>query len=292
VYPFIEAEKVERRNVAKACDLLEVSRSAFYAWQHHQPSRRQLDDETLSERVAEIHSDTRGVYGWPRVYAQLRREGFHVSRKRVARIMRQLGLIGRCKRRFTRTTFPDPEAAAVDLLKRAFGPGSVEIDPVYVSDITYIWTWEGWLYLATVIRRVVGWAMADHMRASLACDALQMAITARRPAPGLVFHSDRGTQPGQYTSVEFAALLEAHQVTQSLSRPRQCWDNAVAESWFASLKEECLHRQSWPTRAQARRAVFDYIEVFYNRQRLHSSLGYLTPVEYEQIHHPNPTQAA
>jgi transposase InsO family protein len=197
LYRFVEAEKVERRNVVKACDLLEVSRSAFYDWQHHQPSRRQLDDATLGERIAEIHAATRGVYGWPRVYAQLRREGFHVSPKRVARIMRQLGLIGRCKRRFTRTTFPDPEAAAVDLLKRAFGPGSVEIDRVYVGDITYIWTGEGWLYLATVIDlaslRAVGWAMADHLRASLAWDALQMAITARRPAPGLIFHSDRGT---------------------------------------------------------------------------------------------------
>jgi transposase InsO family protein len=194
LYRFVEAEKVERRNVVKACELLEVSRSAFYDWQQHQPSRRQLDDATLGERIAEIHAATRGVYGWPRVYAQLRREGFHVSRKRVARIMRHRGLIGRCKRRWIRTTFPDPQAAAVDRVKRAFGPGSVEIDHVYVGDVTYIWTWEGWLYLATVIdlasRRVVGWAMADHMRASLVCDALHMAIAARRPVPGLIFHSD------------------------------------------------------------------------------------------------------
>jgi transposase InsO family protein len=292
-YPFIEAEKVERRNVAKACELMEVSRSAFYDWHQHQPTRRALDDEALGERIAEIHTAMRGVYGWPRVYAQLRREGFHVSRKRVARIMRQRGLIGRCKRRATKTTFSDPEAAAVDLLKRAFGPGTVEVDRVYVGDITYIWTWEGWLYLATVIdlasRRVVGWAMADHMRASLVVDALEMALDARRPGPGLIFHSDRGTQ---YTSAEFAQLLEANHVTQSFSRPRQCWDNAVAESWFASLKEECIHRQSWPTRAQVRRAVFDYIEVFYNRQRLHSSLGYLTPVEYEQIHQTTAVHAA
>jgi transposase InsO family protein len=272
---------------------MEVSRSAFYDWHQHQPTRRALDDEALGERIAEIHTAMRGVYGWPRVYAQLRREGFHVSRKRVARIMRHRGLIGRCKRRWTKTTFSDPEAAAVDLLKRAFGPGTVEVDRVYVGDITYIWTSEGWLYLATVIdlasRRVVGWAMADHMRASLVVDALEMALDARRPGPGLIFHSDRGTQ---YTSAEFAELLEANHVTQSFSRPRQCWDNAVAESWFASLKEECIHRQSWPTRAQVRRAVFDYIEVFYNRQRLHSSLGYLTPVEYEQIHQTTAVHAA
>jgi len=292
-YGFVEAEKAERRNVAKACELMDVSRSAFYEWHHQLPTRRQLDDQALGERIAEIHEATRGVYGWPRVHAQLRREGFYVSRKRVARIMRQRGLIGRCKRRWTRTTISDPEAVAVDLIKRAFGPGSVDIDRVWVGDVTYIWTWEGWLYLASVIdlasRRVVGWAMADHMRAELVCDALNMALAARRPQPGLIFHSDRGTQ---YTAAQFAGLLEQHQMTQSFSRPSQCWDNAVAESWFASLKEECIHRQSWATRAHARRAVFDYIEIFYNRQRLHSSLGYLTPVEYEQIHQPRATQAA
>ena len=154
---------------------------------------------------------------------------------------------------------------------------------------------EGWAYLATVIdlasRRVVGWALADHMRSELVCDALRMAIDARRPGPGLVIHSDRGTQ---YTSTEFHQLLDANAITQSFSRPRQCWDNAVAESWFATLKLELIDRQSWATRAQVRRAVFEFIEVFYNRQRLHSSLGYLTPAEYEarQIHHRTTAQAA
>jgi transposase InsO family protein len=292
-YVFIEAEKAERGNVVKACELLEVSRSAFYDWAQHRRSRRALDDEALAERIETIHAESRGTYGWPRVHAQLRRDGYHVARKRVARIMRQKGLIGRCRRRWTKTTVSDPEAAAVDLIKRAFGPGTVELDRVYVGDITYLWTWEGWLYLATVIdlasRRVVGWSMADHMRASLVCDALRMAIDTRRPEPGLIFHSDRGTQ---YTSTEFAQLLNANGILQSFSRPRQCWDNAVAESWFASLKEECIHRRSWATRAQVRHAVFDYIELFYNRQRLHSSLGYLTPTEYEAIHQPNAAQAA
>jgi len=217
------------------------------------------------------------------------------SGKRVARIMRQKGLIGRCRRRWTKTTISDPETVAVDLLKRVFGPDTVELDRVYVSDITYLWTWEGWLYLATVIdlasRRVVGWSMADHMRTELVADALRMAIAARRPAPGLIFHSDRGTQ---YTSAEFTDLLAEHQMVQSLSRPRQCWDNAVAESFFASLKEELIYRQPWATRAQVRRAVVDYIEVFYNRRRLHSSLGYLSPAEYEaqRIHHHKAAQAA
>jgi transposase InsO family protein len=181
------------------------------------------------------------------------------------------------------------------LVKRAFGPGTVEVDRIYLSDITYVWTWEGWLYLATVIdlasRRVVGWAMADHMRAELVCDALRMALDARRPEPGLIFHSDRGTQ---YTSAAFTDLLAEHEIVQSLSRPRQCWDNSVAESFFSSLKLELIDRQSWATRAQARRAIFEYIEGFYNRRRLHSSLGYLTPAEYEarRVHHHKAAQAA
>ena len=295
VFPFIEAEKAEQRNVTKACELLEVSRSAFYEWHQHLPSARQLADDDLAERIQAIYDDSKGTYGWPRVHRQLRRDGVHVAGKRVARIMRGKGLIGRCRRRWTKTTISDPEVVAVDLLKRAFGPGSVELDRVYVGDITYIWTWEGWAYLATVIdlasRRVVGWALADHMRAELVCDALRMAITHRRPAPGVTFHSDRGTQ---YTSSEFTGLLAEHEMVQSLSRPRQCWDNAVAESFFASLKLELIDRRSWATRTQVRRAVFDYIERFFNRRRLHSSLGYMTPVEYEAttIHQHTAADAA
>ena len=196
-YRFVEAEKAQRRNVTKACELLEVSTSAFYDWHRHLPSARQLADETLGERIQAIYDESRGTYGWPRVHQALRREGVHASRKRVARIMRQKGLVGRCRRRWTKTTFSDPEVTAVDLLNRAFGPGTVEVDRVYVSDITYMRTWEGWLYLATVIdlasRRVVGWAMAEHMRTELVSDALRMALAARCPAPGLIFHSDRGT---------------------------------------------------------------------------------------------------
>ena len=292
---FVEAEKAQHRNVTKACELVEVSTSAFYDWRQHRPSARALADEQLAERIQAIFEASRGTYGWPRVHKELRRQGVHASRKRVARIMRQKGLVGRCRRRSTRTTISDPETKAADLIKRVFGPGTVELDRVYVSDITYIRTWEGWLYLATIIdlssRRVVGWSMADHMRTDLVADALGMAIAARRPGPGLIFHSDRGTQ---YTSTELTDLLAEHEVVQSLSRPRQCWDNAVAESFFSSLKEELIHRHSWATRAQARRAVVDYIEVFYNRRRLHSSLGYLSPAEYEdrRIHHHKAAQAA
>jgi transposase InsO family protein len=199
VFPFIEAEKAEQRNVAKACALLEVSRSAFYDWHKHVPSAREVADEELGSRIERIYGDSKGTYGWPRVHRALRREGVCVRRERVARIMRRRGLVGRCRRRWTKTTISDPDGTAVDLLRRAFGPGTVEVDRIYVGDITYIWTWDGWAYLATVIdlasRRVVGWALADHMRAELVCDALRMAIAQRRPAPGLIFHSDRGTQP-------------------------------------------------------------------------------------------------
>ena len=294
VFPFIEAEKVEQRDTVKrSCELLEVSRSAFYIWHEHRPSLRELADRELGERIEAIWTQSRGTYGWPRVWHQLRDEGVHVGRKRVARIMRQRGLVGRCPRRWTKTTISDPDVVAADLVKRAFGPGTVALDRVWVSDITYIWTWEGWAYLATVIdlssRRVVGWAIADHMRASLVGDALEMAIGQRRPEPGLVFHADRGTQ---YTSRELTDLLAANGMIQSFSRPRQCWDNAVAESFFATLKTELIYRHSWATRGQVRTAVFDFIEVFYNRRRLHSALGYLAPATYEQIHHRKAALAA
>jgi len=283
VYPFIEAERAEQRNVRRACDLLEVSRTAFYQWVQHVPCNRELDDRTLGERIKKIHQRSRSTYGAPRIHAELRRQGITTSRKRVARLMREQGLQGRRKRRFKRTTVADPAAAAAaDLLKRAFGAGTVSIDRIWCSDITYVRTWEGWMYVAAILdvasRRVVGWAMANHMRAELVCDALRMATEARRPLPGLIFHADRGSQ---YTSGEFRDLLEEHGMRLSLAAPGQCWDNAVAESFWSTLKEELVYQHSWPTRARARQAIFEFVEVFYNRQRLHSSLGYLSPAEYE-----------
>jgi transposase InsO family protein len=170
----------------------------------------------------------------------------------------------------------------VDLLGRRFQPEGLALNACWAGDITYVRTWQGWMYLATVIdlasRRVVGWAMADHMRADLVCEALEMALSWRRPGPGLIFHSDRGSQ---YTSRQLRELLAAHEIRQSLSRPRQCWDNAVLEAFYSTLKTELVQRYAWPTRAQARRAIFDFVEVFYNRQRLHSTLGYVSPAEYE-----------
>lgn len=281
-YPFIAAEKAAARNVARACALLGVSRSAFYESIGPLESQREQRDAELGARVAEIHAASRGTYGAPRVHQQLRREGMRTARKRVAHLMARRGLAGRCKRRFKRTTIADERArTAPDLLQRAF-QSSHALDRAWVGDISYIRTWEGWCYLATVIdlasRRVVGFAVAEHMRVSLVADALEMALKARRPGSGLIFHSDRGSQ---YTSVAFRELLAWHGVRQSLSRPGQCWDNAVAESFFATLKTELVYRQPLPTRAAARHAVFEYIEVFYNRQRLHSALGYRPPAEYE-----------
>jgi transposase InsO family protein len=272
LYPFIEAEKAELDgNVAMACVLLEVSRSAYYEWSKHVPSARDVSDVELGDKIVDIHTKSRGTYGAPRITTELAEDGICVGQKRVARLMVRRGLIGRCKRRFKVTTIPDPDATslAADLIKRVFSSEAYELDTAWCGDITYIRTWEGWLYLATVIdlasRKVVGFAMADHMRADLVCDALEMAIAQRQPAPG-----------------QFRQLLTQHHVVQSLSRPRQCWDNAVAESWFATLKEELIYRQGWPTRVMARRAIFEFIEVFYNRQRRHSSLGDLTPAVYEE----------
>jgi transposase InsO family protein len=285
VYPFIEAEKVGQGNVARACALLKVSRSAYYQWSKHEPSSREQQDRELSRQIQEVHDESRHTYGAPRVEQALRRQGVGCGRKRVARLMSELGLVGRCPRRWKQTTIPDPGADGLpeDLLQRQFKPGRVNV--AWAGDITYVRTWEGWLYVASVIdlesRRVVGWAMADHMRAELVCDALRMAIQGRRPPAGLIFHSDRGSQ---YTSVEFKQLLTDHEVRQSLSRPRQCWDNAVVESFWATLKTELVDRQAWPTRALARQAIFEFIEVFYNRRRLHSALSYQSPAEYEAEH--------
>lgn len=295
LWPFIEAEKVGQRNVARACELLEVSRSAFYEHAKHQPSRRELGDAELTDQIKAIHAESKGTYGAPRIHRELCDQGIHVGKKRVARLMVAAGLEGRCKKRWRTTTIADPDAdpKALDMIRRHFGPG-VELDRRWVGDITYINTWEGWCYLATVIdlasRRVVGWALDDHMRTGLVDDALTMACHQRRPADGVIFHSDRGCQ---YTSGEFEALAADLGVSLSLGRKGQCWDNAVAESFFATIKRELIDTRPWPTRAGLRVAVFDYIEGWYNTRRLHSTLGYQSPARYEaNIHHAASTEAA
>jgi putative transposase len=282
VYPFIEAEGAQRRNVKRACALLEVSRAAYYAHRAGVVSSRHRTDQELTERIRQAHQASKGRYGAPRGHAQLRRQGHRHGRKRVARLMRATGLHGRTPRRFKRTTIPDPAAAGrADLIRRDFAVDAVAVNTRWCGDITYLSTWEGWLYLATVIdiasRRVVGFALAEHLRTELVTDALANAVAARDPAPGVIFHSDKGCQ---YTSGDYATLAGDLEVTLSTGRTGQCWDNALAESFFASLKGECLDRQPWPTRTAARRVTVDHI-AWYNGTRLHSALGYMTPDEFE-----------
>jgi putative transposase len=267
------------------CRVLEVSRQGFYAWCQRRASRHRLDDDRLAARIKAIHAGSRGRYGSPRVHAQLRREGARVGKKRVERLMREQGLEARRKRKFRRTTDSNHDLpVAPNVLERDFdtdGPNQV-----WVTDITYVSTLEGWLYLAAILdlfsRRVVGWAMSTSLDRGLALDALHMALQGRQPPAGLVHHSDRGCQ---YASHDYRRLLDAHGIVCSMSRKGDCWDNAVAESFFGGLKSELVNAADFATRAEARTAIFEYIEVFHNRQRLHSSLGYLTPVEYEALAH-------
>jgi len=293
VDPFIEAEEAAGHGALRACRLLEVSRSAYYERKKAIPSVRQVSDAELALKISEVHTDSKGTYGSPRVHKELGHRGVICGRRRVARLMRLAGLEGRCKKRWRKTTIPDPEAeAAKDLIQRHFGPCQ-ELDARYVSDITYIPTWEGWAYLATVIdlasRKVVGWALADHMRTELVEDALTSAFRTRTPGRGLIFHSDRGCQ---YTSTDFAALCRRNGVVLSVGRKGECWDNAVAESFFATIKRELIDTRAWPTRTGLQRAVFEYIEGWYNTRRLHSTLGYLSPAQYEAVHHNADRQAA
>jgi len=286
VYPFIEAEKAQQRSVKRACELLEVSRAAYYAHRAGSVSARQLADTELTEHIRQAHQASRGRYGAPRIHAELRRRGHRHARKRVARLMRAAGLRGRTPHRWKKTTVPDPaDAARADLIGRDFTINAAAVNTRWCGDITYLPTWEGWLYLATVIdiasRRVVGFALAEHLRTELVADALTNAVAARDPAPDLVFHADRGCQ---YISGDYATLADDLAVTLSTGRTGQCWDNALAESFFASLKGECLDQQPWPTRAAARRATVDYI-AWYNGTRLHSALGYRTPDEFETTTH-------
>ncbi len=293
VDPFIEAEEAAGHSVMNACCLLEVSRAAYYQRRKAVPSHRAVTDAELTERINAIHAESKGTYGSPRVHRALRKQGVGCGKRRVRRLMREAGLEGRCKKRWRTTTVADPDAeAALDLIRRHFGPG-VEVDRRYVGDITYIATWEGWAYLATVIdlssRRVVGWALADHMRTELVADALSMAFKNRSPEEGLIFHSDRGCQ---YTSADYGELARANGVVRSVGRKGECWDNAVAESFFATIKRELVDTRAWPTRAGLHRAVFDYIEGWYNVRRLHSSLDYCSPAEWEAILRNADRQAA
>ena len=281
-FRFIAAEKATHP-VAVRCRVLEVSASGFYAWLRRQPSARARADAVLVERIRGIHQASRGTYGAPRVHAELAdAHGVRCGRKRVARLMRTAGLAGVCRRRTLRTTRREPTAAAAaDLVQRTFTASAP--NRLWMADITYVPTWQGFLYLAVVLdafsRRVVGWAMADHLRTDLVLDALEMALWNRRPPPGLIHHSDHGCQ---YTSLAFGRRCRQAGIALSMGSVGDCFDNAVAESFFASLECELIDRCRWRTHTDARMAVFDYIEGFYNPRRRHSALAYLSPVEYER----------
>jgi putative transposase len=274
----IEAEKAHYK-VVWMCALLNVPRSSFYAWRHRAETPTAARRRQLAAETGRVFREGRGAYGCRRVTAQLNREGHECSVGLVVGLMHELGLKACQPRAFKRTTVPGEKiVTSPDLIGRDFtatAPGER-----LVGDITYLRTGEGWLYLATVMdlatRMVVGWQLAAHMRTSLITDALQMAVTSGHVRAGAVFHSDRGTQ---YTSASFAEFCQARRVRTSVGRTGICYDNAAAESFFSSLKNEMYHRHLFPTRAQARSAIADYIEVFYNRQRLHSTLGYRTPSE-------------
>jgi len=285
VFGFIAAKRAEH-SVKTMCRVLGVSRSGFHAWAKREPSARALEDERLTERIAEIHRENRKVYGSPRIHAELlMADGVRVGRKRVERLMRQAGITGMVARKRGRTTIRVPGVRVCeDLVDRAFLAAAP--DRLWVADITYLRTWEGWLYLVAVqdvfSRRIVGWSMADHMRTELVTDALQMALAKRRPDPGLIWHSDQG---GQFVSLAFGQQARAAGIAQSMGSRGDCYDNAVAESFFATLKKELIHGRSWPSKAELRTEVFEYIEVFYNRRRRHSTLGFLSPAQFETITH-------
>ncbi|MBK6917963.1 MAG: IS3 family transposase [Deltaproteobacteria bacterium] len=290
-FEFIQAERANFP-VAMMCRLLEVSRSGFYASRRRPPSARSAETVRLEVAIAVAHSTSRKTYGSPRVHAEVRAAGWAVGRKRVAAIMRRKGLVGRARRRFRRTTEVDPNLAiAPNILDREFRMSAP--NQTWATDITYVRTWEGWLYLAVVIdlfsRRVVGWAVADHIRTELCLDALSMAIGRRLPDAGLVHHSDRGCQ---YASDDYRRILRRHGLTCSMSRKGNCWDNAVAESFFSGLKTELIYRHAYRTRADAAKAITEWIEVFYNRHRRHSTLGMLSPADFEDFHRRNAAQAA
>jgi putative transposase len=264
------------------CTTLEVSRSGYYDWRRRHESVRSTANEALLVRIAAVHAASRGTYGSPRVTLELKEQGTRVGRHRVARLMRQVGLKGRQRRPFRiRTTDSNHDQPIAPNRMAAIAPPSCT-NRVWVSDITYIQTDQGWLYLAGVLdrysRRLVGWAMAETPDAALPVAALKMALARRQPGPGLLHHSDRGVQ---YASDAYRALLAANAITSSMSRKGNCYDNAYIESFWSTLKNELTYRRHFATRAQAKTEIFNYIETFYNRIRRHSALGYKSPLAYE-----------
>jgi len=268
-------------SVARMCQLLGVSASGYYAWRHRPPSRRAVDDAVLQAEIEAIHRRSRATYGVPRIHAEFQDDGTRVSRKRIAKLMRRAGLEGATRRKKAWTTRKDRDARpAPDLVERDFS--SEGPDRLWVADITYIPTWAGFLYLAVVLdawsRKIVGWAMATHLRTEFVMNALNMAVGQRRPE-GVIHHSDQGCQ---YTSIAFGLRCKQAGVRPSMGSVADCYDNAMCESFFATLECELLDKKPLHTKAEARMAVFDFIEGWYNPHRRHSSIGYLSPNRFER----------
>ncbi len=280
-FAFVHAEKASYP-IAAMCRLLGLSRQGYYAYVKGRSSPRIASELQLQQAVRRIHEAASGRYGSPRILDALRREGFNVGKRRVERSMRALGLFAVPRARHVITTRSDPShAAAPNRLARDFT--ATRPNQRWVTDITYIWTAEGWAYLAAILdlysRSVVGWALSASLATELPLAALENAVLRRDIRLGVVHHSDRGCQ---YTSADYRRALDDAGITESMSRRGNCWDNAVAESFFATLKTELVYRRQWTSRAELRDALFEYIEVFYNRKRTHSTLGYKTPAEVEQ----------
>ena len=281
-YAFM-ADQQEQYPVRLMCRVLGVSSSGYYAWRKRGPSQRARENAALLDQIRAIFKRSRETYGSPRIQAELNAQGIACSRGRIARLMRQNGLKARCRRRYRVTTKVDQRhPVAANVLNRNFTAQGA--NQKWLADITYVDTRQGWLYLAAVLdvfsRRIVGWSMQKRMTKALVIDALRMALFQREKTDGLLHHSDRGSQ---YTSADYQDLLQSRGITVSMSGTGNCYDNAMMESFFATLKTECVtHR--YPTRDLARRDIFEFIELWYNRQRRHSSLGYLSPLAFERLH--------
>ena len=268
--------------VMRMCRVLGVSRSGYYSYLRRGLSPRREENKRFLSRIKDIWKGSRGVYGSPRVTAELKAQGFTCGKNRIARLMRENGIKARTRKRFKITTKSDHNLpVAEDLVGRDFSASG--INELWLSDITYIWTWEGWMYLSAVMdvynRQIVGWALYDRLSKKLVVDALLSALNKRCPQPGLIFHSDRGSQ---YASNKVKKIVKAWHINQSMSDKGNCFDNAMMESFFSSLKKELVHLTTFHSKNQARRAVFEYIEIFYNRQRRHSALNQKSPLEYYQ----------